>query len=232
MPDDRRPATRRILLKVSGEVLMGDSAFGIDTEDRRRRGRGHRRGASTTGVELCLVIGGGNIFRGLSMAGRGHGARQRRLHGHAGHGDERPGHAGRAGEDRRLHPRAVGHPDGRGLRALHPPPRPAAPGKGPGGDLRRRHSARRSSPPTPPPPCAPPRWAATPCSRAPASTASIPPTPRRTRRAKRYDTPELSGGAGQGPAGHGRLGHQPDARQRHPDRGLLDPRAGQSAARC
>ena len=41
---------------------------------------------------------------------------------------------------------------------------------------------------------------------------------------------ELSGGAGAGPAGHGRLGHQPDARQRHPDRGVLDPRARQPAA--
>ena len=40
----------------------------------------------------------------------------------------------------------------------------------------------RSSPPTPPRPCAPPRWAATRCSRAPASTASTPPTRRRTRR--------------------------------------------------
>ena len=61
---------RRILLKVSGEVLMGDQAFGIDlntldavAEDIAEVAR--------QGVELCLVIGGGNIFRGLSMAGRG-----------------------------------------------------------------------------------------------------------------------------------------------------------------
>ena len=43
---------------------------------------------------------------------------------------------------------------------------------------------------------------------------------------------ELSRGAGQGPAGHGRLGHQPDARERHSDRGVLDPRARQPARRC
>ena len=36
------------------------------------------------GVELCLVIGGGNIFRGMSGAAIGHGARHGRLHGHAG----------------------------------------------------------------------------------------------------------------------------------------------------
>jgi uridylate kinase len=61
---------RRILLKVSGEVLMGDSAFGIQmgtldavAEDIKT--------VVADGVELCLVIGGGNIFRGVSMAGRG-----------------------------------------------------------------------------------------------------------------------------------------------------------------
>jgi len=61
---------RRILLKVSGEVLMGQSAYGIDmqtvdavAEDVAEIVR--------HGVELCLVIGGGNIFRGLSTAARG-----------------------------------------------------------------------------------------------------------------------------------------------------------------
>ena len=101
----------------------------------------------------------------------------------------------------------------------------AAPGEGQGGDLRRRHRRRRSSPPTPPPPCAPPRWAATPCSRAPASTASIPPTRRRTRRATRYETLSYQDVLSKDLQGHGRLGHQPDARERDPDRGVLDPRA-------
>ena len=53
---------RRILLKVSGEVLMGDAPFGIDMPTLD---------AVAEGVELCLVIGGGNIFRGVSIAGRG-----------------------------------------------------------------------------------------------------------------------------------------------------------------
>jgi len=69
MPDaDAR--YRRVLLKVSGEVLMGDEPFGIDfatlgavADDIGEVVR--------AGVELCLVIGGGNIFRGVSMAGKG-----------------------------------------------------------------------------------------------------------------------------------------------------------------
>ena len=58
------------------------------------------------------MIGGGNIFRGVSGAAARHGARPGRLYGHAGDGDERAGHAERAGEARRADPGAVGHPDG------------------------------------------------------------------------------------------------------------------------
>jgi uridylate kinase len=64
------PRYRRILLKVSGEVLMGQTGYGIDmsvvdavAEDVAEIIR--------HGVELCLVIGGGNIFRGLSGAASG-----------------------------------------------------------------------------------------------------------------------------------------------------------------
>jgi uridylate kinase len=61
---------KRILLKVSGEVLMGDQAFGIDTATLERAAEDIAE-VVKTGVELCLVIGGGNIFRGVSLAGRG-----------------------------------------------------------------------------------------------------------------------------------------------------------------
>jgi uridylate kinase len=61
---------RRVLLKVSGEVLMGEAAFGIDMATVDAVAADIAEVASQ-GVELCLVIGGGNIFRGLSMAGRG-----------------------------------------------------------------------------------------------------------------------------------------------------------------
>ena len=67
-----RPALRykRELLKVSGEVLMGEQAFGIDlaTIDAVAADIAE---VVAQGVELCLVIGGGNIFRGLSVAGKG-----------------------------------------------------------------------------------------------------------------------------------------------------------------
>ena len=61
---------RRVLVKVSGEVLMGDQPFGIDlnTLDAVAEDIGE---VVRQGIELCLVIGGGNIFRGVSMAGRG-----------------------------------------------------------------------------------------------------------------------------------------------------------------
>src|ERR1700761_7288855 len=70
MPDTSPVRYRRVLLKVSGEVLMGESPFGIDmaTVDGVAADIAE---VVRQGVELCLVIGGGNIFRGLSMAGRG-----------------------------------------------------------------------------------------------------------------------------------------------------------------
>ena len=64
------PAYRRILLKVSGEVLMGDAPFGIDMATLDAVAE-DIASVVAEGVELCLVIGGGNIFRGVSMAGHG-----------------------------------------------------------------------------------------------------------------------------------------------------------------
>jgi uridylate kinase len=61
---------KRILVKVSGEVLMGDSAFGIDMGTVEAVARDLKQVADS-GVELCLVIGGGNIFRGLAGAAKG-----------------------------------------------------------------------------------------------------------------------------------------------------------------
>ncbi|MDX2233773.1 MAG: UMP kinase [Hyphomonadaceae bacterium] len=61
---------RRVLLKVSGEVLMGDGQFGIDV-DVCSRIAGEIGAAVDQGVEVCLVIGGGNIFRGLQGAAKG-----------------------------------------------------------------------------------------------------------------------------------------------------------------
>ena len=61
---------KRILLKISGESLMGENLFGIDvvTVDRVAREVSQ---VFNLGVQVCLVIGAGNIFRGLSAAAEG-----------------------------------------------------------------------------------------------------------------------------------------------------------------
>ena len=65
-----RPRFKRILLKLSGEVLMGDRQYGIDPETVARMA-GEVKAARDAGFELCLVIGGGNIFRGMAGAAKG-----------------------------------------------------------------------------------------------------------------------------------------------------------------
>ena len=64
------PKFRRILLKVSGEALMGDQSFGIDIGTVERIAADIKE-ASDVGAQVCLVIGGGNIFRGLAGAAKG-----------------------------------------------------------------------------------------------------------------------------------------------------------------
>ena len=61
---------KRILLKLSGESLMGDQEFGISAEMLRHYGR-QVRGLVDGGLEVAIVIGGGNIFRGLQAAASG-----------------------------------------------------------------------------------------------------------------------------------------------------------------
>jgi uridylate kinase len=61
---------RRVLLKVSGEALMGEQAFGIDGATVERIASDIKE-ATLSGVQICLVVGGGNIFRGLSGAAKG-----------------------------------------------------------------------------------------------------------------------------------------------------------------
>ena len=61
---------KRVLLKISGEALMGAQAYGIDT-DTVKRFAGEIKAAHDKGLEIALVIGAGNIFRGLSAAASG-----------------------------------------------------------------------------------------------------------------------------------------------------------------
>jgi len=61
---------KRILLKISGESLMGDLAFGIDLNTVKNICDNIKH-VYDQGYELCLVVGGGNIFRGVSAAAKG-----------------------------------------------------------------------------------------------------------------------------------------------------------------
>jgi uridylate kinase len=64
------PKFGRVLLKVSGEALLGAQSFGIDIQTVDRIASDIKE-AVTSGTQICLVIGGGNIFRGLSGAANG-----------------------------------------------------------------------------------------------------------------------------------------------------------------
>jgi uridylate kinase len=66
----KRPAHKRILLKLSGEALLGDRRFGID-RDFLDFLAGELREIHELSTEIAVVVGGGNIFRGLSDSARG-----------------------------------------------------------------------------------------------------------------------------------------------------------------
>jgi uridylate kinase len=70
MPSSARPVYKRVLLKLSGEALMGDDAYGIDrgVAEQIAKDVGD---VQRLGVETAVVIGGGNIFRGLAASARG-----------------------------------------------------------------------------------------------------------------------------------------------------------------
>jgi len=65
-----QPAYQRILLKLSGEALMGDDSFGINREMVERI-VSEVKEVSDLGVQVAVVIGGGNIFRGVSQGAAG-----------------------------------------------------------------------------------------------------------------------------------------------------------------
>lgn len=65
-----RPKYNRILLKLSGESLMGEQGYGIDVQ-RLNSYAEQIRDVVATGTQVSIVIGGGNIFRGLSGSSRG-----------------------------------------------------------------------------------------------------------------------------------------------------------------
>ncbi len=68
-PDDA-PLYKRVLIKVSGEALMGDLSYGQDDQIIDRISKDIKE-VARMGVQVCIVVGGGNIYRGMSAAARG-----------------------------------------------------------------------------------------------------------------------------------------------------------------
>ena len=69
-PDPETPRFRRVLLKISGEALMGDQGYGLHPPTVERIAR-EVKSVHDMGVEICMVIGGGNVFRGLQGSAQG-----------------------------------------------------------------------------------------------------------------------------------------------------------------
>jgi hypothetical protein len=95
---------KRILLKLSGESLMGNKSYGIDNE-RLNLYADEIVAIAKSGVQVAVVIGGGNIYRGMQAEGR-YRSGARRSHGYAGHRDQQPGLAERAWRPRAQDPPA------------------------------------------------------------------------------------------------------------------------------
>src|SRR5437763_921174 len=64
------PRFKRVLLKLSGEALQGDTSYGINPSTIEGLAQ-ELREARDTGVQIALVIGGGNIFRGVAASSQG-----------------------------------------------------------------------------------------------------------------------------------------------------------------
>ena len=68
--EDEKPKYKRVMLKLSGEALMGDQGYGLHPPTVNRIAQEISK-VIELGVELCMVIGGGNIFRGLQGSAQG-----------------------------------------------------------------------------------------------------------------------------------------------------------------
>ena len=68
--DSKQTTFKRVMLKISGEALMGDQGYGLHPPTVERIAR-EVKSVHDMGVEICMVIGGGNIFRGLQGSAQG-----------------------------------------------------------------------------------------------------------------------------------------------------------------
>jgi uridylate kinase len=70
MPRSKGAVYGRVLLKLSGEALLGEKSFGIDRDFTDYLAR-ELKGIHSLGVQIAAVVGGGNIFRGVSDSAQG-----------------------------------------------------------------------------------------------------------------------------------------------------------------
>lgn len=70
-PPETRPRWRRVVLKLSGEALAEPTGFGLDTEILHQVATEIAQARTDLGVDIAVVVGGGNFWRGLKGAGRG-----------------------------------------------------------------------------------------------------------------------------------------------------------------
>ncbi|WP_292293317.1 UMP kinase [Marivita sp.] len=68
--DRPNPKYKRVMLKISGEALMGDQGYGLHPPTVQRIAQ-EVKSVHDLGVEICMVIGGGNVFRGLQGSAQG-----------------------------------------------------------------------------------------------------------------------------------------------------------------
>ena len=131
---------RRVVLKLSGEAFADRSiSYGIDSDVVQRIAAEVTKARADLNVEIAIVVGGGNIFRGHDRCDPRNGPGPGRLHGHARHSHQRARAPGRARVARPAHSGADRDHDGAGRRAVHPVARDPASRKGPVRDLRGRH---------------------------------------------------------------------------------------------
>ena len=132
-----RPAYRRVVLKLSGEALAGNQGYGIDPPVLARVAQ-EIRDVLQLGVEIAIVIGGGNIFRGVAASAQG---MERATADYMGmlatviNALALQDALEKAGLQTRVLSR---HRDARGGRAVHPATGHPPSGEGAGGHLRRR----------------------------------------------------------------------------------------------
>lgn len=89
MATNAKPVYKRILLKLSGEALQGSEGFGIDASILDRMAQEIKE-LVELGIQVGVVIGGGNLFPWSWSGESGYEPRCGRPHGHAGNGHERP----------------------------------------------------------------------------------------------------------------------------------------------